>query len=147
MRVIIRLTIASLLLTGGIGYIMRGKIDPFKLYSNVDEARLVAHSVAPAPPLPVDPLTCLGLVSYKGAVDENSTVIKGSVKNACEYRYSYASVTFKLFGASGSEVGTAVINKRGLDGGEMWDFKAQGVSASRFTFDHISAMYHMSAVF
>jgi hypothetical protein len=151
-RTIIKVTIGIILLTVGIGYIVRRKIDTggdtrFKLYSNVDEARLVAHQATGSLPPPTDPSTCLGLVSYKGAVGENSTVITGRVKNACDYRYSYASITFSLFDASGRVVGTAVANQSTLDGGEMWNFKARGVPAPRFKFDHISAMYHVSAVF
>ena len=152
MRTIIKVTIGILLLTVGIGYVVRRKIDQsddprFKLYSNVDEARQVAHQATGSPPPPTDPSICLSLVSYKGVVDENSTVISGRVKNACDYRYRYAQITFKLFDGFGRVVGAAVANQSSLDGGEMWNFKAHGVSAPRFKFDHISAMYHISAVF
>jgi hypothetical protein len=105
-----------------------------------EEARLAAHLVAPSPPTPTDPSTCLSLVSYKGTMDENSTVITGSVKNACDRHYRYVQITFKLFDASGAVVGTALANQSSLDAGETWKFKAHGfISAPKFRLDRITA--------
>lgn len=135
--------IGIVVLVVAIGYFTRRKIDPNRgpglernLDLNMEEARLVA----PPPPTPTDPATCLSLVSYKGAVDDRSTFISGSVKNACDRRYRYVGITFRLFDEAGSVIGTALANQGGLDVGETWKFKAHVVvSTPRFRFDRIVA--------
>ena len=147
----IKLAIGILLVVAAIVYsrqfhsttngVSNGSITPVGLDPKLDTAAEKAKLAAKlAEPNPADPLACLSLVSPKGEMNENSTIITGSVKNTCGRNFRYVQITFKLIDASGSLVGTALANQSSLDAGETWKFKAHGfVSAPRFRLDHITA--------
>ncbi len=87
-----------------------------------------------------DPAVCLELLSKEGSVDEYSTTITGSIKNNCGRKFRYVQITFKLFDASGSVVGTALANQNDLDLDETWKFKAHGFAVCKtFRMTEITA--------
>lgn len=53
-----------------------------------------------------------------------SAVIKGTAKNTSSRNYSYASVEFSVYDASGNNLGTALANINNLGSGDTWHFEA-----------------------
>lgn len=53
-----------------------------------------------------------------------SAVIKGTAKNTSGRNYSYASVEFSVYDASGNNLGTALANINNLGSGDTWRFEA-----------------------
>ncbi len=53
-----------------------------------------------------------------------SAVIKGTAKNTSSRNYSYASVEFSVYDASGNNLGTALANINNLGSGDTWRFEA-----------------------
>ena len=57
-----------------------------------------------------------------------SAVIKGTAKNTSGRNYSYASVEFSVYDASGNNLGTALANINNLGSGDTWRFEANLLS-------------------
>lgn len=53
-----------------------------------------------------------------------SAVIKGTEKNRSSKNYSYASIEFSVYDATGNNLGTALANINNLGSGDTWRFEA-----------------------
>lgn len=53
--------------------------------------------------------------------------ISGTLQNNTDKTYSYAQITFNLYDASGSQIGTALANVNNLEANGSWKFKAMGM--------------------
>jgi len=62
--------------------------------------------------------------SLKGLNDNFGGKITGTVVNKSGKQLRYAQITFKLYDASGAQVGSALANINGLEPGKRWNFEA-----------------------
>lgn len=66
------------------------------------------------------------LVDSEGSYDGFAYYVNGTIKNNTDKQYSYVQVTFNLYDASGTQIGTAMANINNLEGNGTWKFKAIG---------------------
>lgn len=62
-----------------------------------------------------------------------TTYIEGEIKNNTNKNYSYVQVTFNLYDANGSQLGTAVDNINNLEPNATWKYKAIGLVTEKVT--------------
>lgn len=64
------------------------------------------------------------ICNYNEFMEGWEVEINGIIQNKTKSDYSYVSVEFSLYDASGNNLGTAMDNMNNLGAGESWSFKA-----------------------
>lgn len=99
-----------------------------------------SSTASPAAPVQTETKPDLELLEDKGQRSEFATTITGRVKNNAGKTYSYVQIVFKLYNEAGEQVGIAMANTTGLEAGNVWRFKAVGLTpdGANYKLDNIS---------